>query len=197
MLTWWVSTFYQALMKTPGDPVAQYFTENCPRYIILVSVTWLQTWQSVALFLLLASHPGPARTSSYGAGAVFVLRNTNDGRWSCICVTSTWDIFIAMATQKRNQYIVPKEVQWECCNRGTFEVDLDKCKSFCTVEGSTMTFLKYRPHEGGPGGIKAILCIWEKMPHLGGSDAYGIWSGTVRNRPARPRKGQWRSATGH
>lgn len=108
MLTSWVSTFYQALMKTPGAPVAQYFTEICPRYIILF-VTMLQTRQSMALVLLLASHPGPVRTSSYGAGAVFVIRNTNYGRWSCICVTSTWDRFIAMATQKRNQRIVPKE----------------------------------------------------------------------------------------
>lgn len=182
-------------MKTPGDPVAQYFTENCPWYIILF-VTWLQTWQSMALFLLLGSHPGPVRTSSYGAGAVFVFRNTNNGRWSCICVTSTWDRFIALATQKRNQYIVPKEVSENVVTEAHLRWTLTNA-SFWRVEGSTMPFLEYRPHEGGPRGIKATLCIWEKMPHLGGSDAHGTWSGTMRNRPARPRKGQWRSATGH
>lgn len=46
-------------------------------------------------------------------------------------------------------------------------------------------------------GLKATLCVWEKMSHPGGSDAHGTRSGTVRNVPARPRKGQGLSAAGH
>lgn len=187
-LTSWISPFYRALTETSGDSVAHCFPVNCPWYLILVFATWL--WQPMALLLLLVSQPGPARTSGYGAGAVFV------GRWSTLCATSTWDRFVAMATEKKEPMHSSWRGQWKWGDRVTFEVDLDEWESFGRVGDRTMTFWEYKPHEWGPGGINATLCIWEKMPHLGASEALGTWSGTVRNVPARPSKGQGLSAAG-
>lgn len=78
-----------------------------PWYIILVFP--IPLWQPTAL-LLLDSHSGSVRTSGWGAGAVFVFRNTNNRRWPGICVTNNWDGLIARATQKRNQCMT---LEWQ------------------------------------------------------------------------------------